>query len=348
MKFFTQTLFASTFAATVTFGSALDDIPTTAVNAGAFNTLVAALGAAELVTTLSGPGPFTVFAPTDDAFAALPDGTVDCLLRPENKQAFTDVLLYHVASGNVAAADLADGGKITTLLAGAELDVDLSDGVKINQSTVTTANVFATNGLIHIIDQVLVPSSLDVCVGINDIPTTAVNAGAFNTLVAALGAAELVTTLSGPGPFTVFAPTDDAFAALPDGTVDCLLKAENKQALTDVLLYHVASGNVAASELTDGDKIMTLLAGAELDVDLSDGVKINQSTVTTANVFNTNGIIHIIDQVLLPPSLDLAVCEKDEDHDDEDHDEESGSEKISFRLMYSVVTAAVALLFTAV
>merc|ERR1712238_543387 len=126
-------------------------------------------------------------------------------------------------------------------------------------------------------------------------------------------------------------------------------KAENKQALTDVLLYHVASGNVAASELTDGDKIMTLLAGAELDVDLSDGVKINQSTVTTANVFNTNGIIHIIDQVLLPPSLDLAVCEKDEDHDDEDHDEhdeEGGSEKISFRLMYSVVTTAVALLFT--
>jgi len=279
-------------------------------------------------------------------------------LKAENKQALTDVLLYHVASGNVAASELTDGDKIMSLLAGAELDVDLSDGVKINQSTVTTANVFATNGIIHIIDQVLVPSSLDVCLGLFDIPTTAIKAGAFNTLVAALGAAELVTTLSGPGPFTVFAPTDDAFDALPDGTVDCLLKAENKQALTDVLLYHVASGNVAASELTDGDKIMSLLAGAELDVDLSDGVKINQSTVTTANVFNTNGIIHIIDQVLLPPSLDLAVCEKDEDHDhedhdhddhdDEDHDEESGSEKISFRLMYSVVTAAVALLFTAV
>lgn len=129
------------------------DIPTTATNAGVFETLVAALGAADLVTALAEPnGPFTVFAPNDDAFAALPDGLVACLLEPENSEALTSILTYHVVEGAVASTDLMDGMTPETLN-GETLSIDLSDGVTINEgTTVITADIVASNGVIHVID----------------------------------------------------------------------------------------------------------------------------------------------------------------------------------------------------
>jgi uncharacterized surface protein with fasciclin (FAS1) repeats len=133
-----------------------------------------------------------------------------------------------------------------------------------------------------------------------DIVDTAVGAGNFTTLVAAVEAAGLVETLKGPGPFTVFAPTDAAFAALPAGTVEDLLKPENKDKLTAVLTYHVVPGKVMSTDLTEGMKAATV-QGGEVTITLDGGARVNGATISTADIAATNGVIHVIDSVILPP-----------------------------------------------
>ena len=150
----------------------------------------------------------------------------------------------------------------------------------------------------------------EVAAAAGDIVETAINAGSFGTLVAAVDAAGLVETLQSPGPFTVLAPTDDAFAALPEGLVDCLLLEENVDALTAILTYHVISGAVMSGDLTDGD--VPTVQGENVTVELTDGVAFNNATVVQAGVTASNGVIHAIDAVLVPPSIDvegfLAAC----------------------------------------
>ncbi|WP_300032468.1 fasciclin domain-containing protein [uncultured Roseobacter sp.] len=133
-----------------------------------------------------------------------------------------------------------------------------------------------------------------------DIVDTAVNAGTFETLVAAVSAADLVDTLKSEGPFTVFAPTDEAFAALPEGTVETLLKPENKDQLIAILTYHVVPGKVMSTDLTD-DMTAATVQGSEITIDLDNGVMINDATVTSADIETSNGVIHVIDSVILPP-----------------------------------------------
>jgi transforming growth factor-beta-induced protein len=272
-----------------------------AMEDGRFNTLVTALQAAELVETLQGEGPFTVFAPTDDAFAALGD-TVATLLLPENKQQLTDVLLYHVVAGKVMAADVVglDGQMVDTALADKQLAVKVDMGnVYLNENVqVIITDIEASNGVIHVVDAVLLPPA-----ELGTIVDIAVADGRFNTLVAALQAAELVETLQGDGPFTVFAPTDDAFAALGD-TVTTLLLPENKQQLTDILLYHVVPGAVLAADVValDGQMVDTALAGNQIAIRVDMGnVYLNENVmVVITNVQASNGVIHVIDAVLLP------------------------------------------------
>lgn len=132
-----------------------------------------------------------------------------------------------------------------------------------------------------------------------DIVDTAVGAGTFGTLVAAVTAAGLVDTLKGEGPFTVFAPTDDAFAALPEGTVETLLKPENKDQLIAILTYHVVAGKVMSTDLTDG-MMATTVQGTDIMIDLDNGVMVNEATVVTADIEASNGVIHVIDAVILP------------------------------------------------
>lgn len=134
-----------------------------------------------------------------------------------------------------------------------------------------------------------------------DIVDTAVAAGKFNTLVAAVKAAGLVETLKGAGPFTVFAPTDEAFAALPAGTVESLLKPENKDKLVSVLTYHVVPGKVMAADIAGKKMAVATVQGANINVDAMSGVKINDATVVTADIAASNGVIHVIDKVILPP-----------------------------------------------
>jgi len=227
------------------------DIVDTALAAGSFKTLTAALQAADLVEALKGEGPFTVFAPTDEAFAALPEGTVATLLKPENKQQLVDVLTYHVVPGNVTANQVVklSGAKS---LNGQQVDITVQDGkVQVDNANVVTTDIICTNGVIHVIDAVILPAS-------DNILTTTKKAGSFKTLLAAVEAAGLAEVLSGEGPLTVFAPTDEAFASLPEGTVETLLKPENKAKLVDILKLHVVAGRVYSGDAVAAGTAKTL------------------------------------------------------------------------------------------
>jgi transforming growth factor-beta-induced protein len=323
-----------------------------AVNSPINTTLVAAVKAAGLVDTLSGPGPFTVFAPTDAAFAALPAGTVDTLLKPENKDMLTKILTCHVVAANamsdaVMGMIAADGGmhEVTTV-GGCKLMLKM-DGDKLTVTdergqvaTVTTADVVQSNGVIHVIDTVLLPAEKAAMADTmasdtmasdgmamdnpmvggaamfadKNIIENAVNSPIHTTLVAAVKAAGLVDTLSGPGPFTVFAPTDEAFAALPAGTVDTLLKPENKATLTKVLTAHVVAGRITAADLIAGAKAsptgfynFNAVSGDALSAQVTPSGRVfiydesgNAYEVTTADVMQSNGVIHVVNGVLLP------------------------------------------------
>merc|ERR1711990_925158 len=192
------------------------------------STLVQAVVAGGLVDTLKSTGPFTVFAPTNDAFGKLDAKLLDALLKPENKEKLAAVLTYHVvANGKVASSDLTDGQQITTVQ-GENVTVTINtNGVFINTDPqVVTPDVEATNGIVHIINKVLVPPNLVLPVYQN-IVELAQATDDLSTLVQAVVAADLVATLTSAGPFTVFAPTNDAFGALPAGLLDTLLKPEN-------------------------------------------------------------------------------------------------------------------------
>lgn len=157
---FKRTILAALTSIPLAFGTLTAkaaDIVDTAVSNGSFNTLVAAVKAAGLVDTLKGTGPFTVFAPTDEAFAKLPDGTVENLLKPENKEQLVAVLTYHVIPGKVMAGDIAGKELMVETVQGSKLSINATDGVKIDNATVVTADVDASNGVIHVIDQVMLP-----------------------------------------------------------------------------------------------------------------------------------------------------------------------------------------------
>ena len=259
------------------------DIVDTAVAAGSFTKLAAALTSAGLIDVLKGPGPFTVFAPTDAAFAAFETENPG-VLAGLSKAALTEILTYHVVAGAaVAAKDLKDEQVFSTV-SGSPVLIDTSSGVKVDDAKVTTADVVATNGVIHVIDRLILPPK-------DDIVATAIAAGTFTKLAAALTAADLVTTLQGKGPFTVFAPTDAAFAKLAS--------VPTGDALKNVLLYHVVAGAVGSGDLVAGP-VPTQLTGKSVTVSLTGGVKVNDSKVTSANILAKNGVIHVVDTVLVP------------------------------------------------
>jgi transforming growth factor-beta-induced protein len=386
------------------------DIIETAVDAGTFTVLASALDTAGLVETLKGDGPFTVFAPTDDAFesllADLGISAEDLLANPDLK----NILLYHVLSGSVEAADVLalDDGTMVETLNGQSLEVTFMGGsVYVDEAKVATTDIMASNGVIHVIDKVIMPvtavrietadakalidgGSVDyiidvrgasayneahvpdalnipgpmasdnflagvesngiseedeiliycmvqpaaeaaadalfgagytnvtimlkgisgwqdagypVATTLKDIVDTAVSNGSFNTLAAALTKANLIETLKGPGPFTVFAPTDDAFAALLSNlgiTADQLLANPE---LGNILLYHVVPGKVMAADvlaLPNGTMVETA-NGKSLKVTFMDGsVYVDGAKVLATDVMATNGVIHVIDAVILP------------------------------------------------
>ena len=272
------------------------DIVSTAVGAGSFKTLVAAVQAAGLVDTLKGKGPFTVFAPTDEAFAKLPKGTLESLLKPENRQQLVDILTYHVVPAEVSGAQAAKADFAPTVLGQAlrieKLEASGKSVLRIDGATVVAADIACSNGVIHVIDTVVLPRK--------NIVETAKAAGTFKTLLAAAQAAGLVDALSGKEPLTVFAPTDEAFAKLPAGTVEGLLKPENKDKLAAVLKYHVVAGRHLAKDVVTMKSVATLQGkAATISVD-DGGARIDAARIVATDVLAGNGVIHVIDSVILP------------------------------------------------
>ena len=269
------------------------DIVQTAVAAGQFTTLASLLQKAGLVDTLATGGPFTVFAPTDAAFAKVPKATLDALAADPAK--LKAVLLYHVVPGRVTAADVV---KLTSAKTaeGRSLGIKVVNGsVFVDGAQVTTPDVEATNGVIHVIDSVLIPKEATAP---KTIVQTAVAAGSFKTLASLLKKAGLVGTLQGKGPFTVFAPTDAAFAKLPKATLAAL--AKNKAKLRSVLLYHVVKGNVPAAKVVMLRSAKTL-NGKAVSIRVNGGnVLVGGARVTTADVKASNGVIHVVNKVLIP------------------------------------------------
>lgn len=319
MKKFLAIALSLTFLFTINIQAAENDIVDIASSDSTFSTLVSALQEAELVRALQGEGPFTVFAPTNDAFAALLNQlgitAEELLAHPD----LSDVLLYHVVSGKVMSTDLSDGLTANTLQ-GESIAFDLSDGVKVNSSTVITADIDATNGVIHVIDAVLVPASFTLSDDAEDqmmeeeakpsIVDIATGNSDFSMLVMLLQKADLVGALQGEGPFTVFAPTNAAFENLLaslDITADELMAQPE---LAKVLLHHVVSGKVMSTDLSDGLTANSLQEEA-LTFDLSDGVMVNNARVTTADVEASNGVVHIIDAILIPDGFTLQSVDMD-------------------------------------
>jgi uncharacterized surface protein with fasciclin (FAS1) repeats len=304
-------------------------VATASASAPQFTSLVAALGFAsnnnDLVTLLSGTGPFTVFAPTNAAFDALAkeltgnaNAVATDIFVPANRDLVRAVLQYHVVTSRVLASDIPLGKPITPA-AGGIFKIDVVNGAPVitdgrnRKSNIVSTDVFNTNGVIHVIDKVILPADKTI------VQTAIAAAPEFTSLVAALQFAsnnnDLVTTLSGTGPFTVFAPTNAAFDALakeltptnPNATAADILVPANKDLVRNILLYHVLSTRVLAAEVpTAATTIQPLLAGKTFSIIAgSSGVTITDgrnraAKVIAADVLTSNGVIHAIDKVILP------------------------------------------------
>jgi transforming growth factor-beta-induced protein len=264
------------------------NIVQTAISAGQFTTLTSLLTKAGLADTLANGGPFTVFAPTDAAFAKAPKARLAALAKhPAQLKA---VLLYHVVPGSVTASDVVKLSSAKTLEGSPVLIKVNEGGVFVNQAKVTTPDVMASNGVIHVIDKVLIPPK--------NIVATAKAAGKFTTLTALLKKSGLAVTLAKKGPFTVFAPTDAAFAKMPKATLAAL--AKNKAKLRAVLRYHLVKGQVTAAQAMKLRSARTL-EGKSLKIRVKGGkVMVGGAAITKADVLASNGVIHAINKVLIP------------------------------------------------
>lgn len=253
-----------------------------------FSTLNVALARTGLAGVVS-RNQLTVFAPTDEAFAAIGLNNRNIASVPNLRE----ILLYHVVGGPVFSNQLSNG--FVPTLNGAAVEINLESGVMVNDANVIAADIKARNGVIHAIDKVLFPPT-------ENIVEIAAGNDNFSILVAAVTAAGLADVLAGDGPFTVFAPTNAAFEALPEGTVEALLN--DPAALTNILLYHVVSGRVYSSDLSNGP--VTTFGGKTFLVNANE-FKITDGTggvanIIAANIQGTNGVIHVIDKVILPPA----------------------------------------------
>jgi uncharacterized surface protein with fasciclin (FAS1) repeats len=272
--------------------SAAQGLPTileAAAAAGNFNTLAAALNAADLVGTLSGPGPFTVFAPTDAAFGTVPPGRLAYLLNPANKARLQTLLTYHVVPGNLDSTAVL-GSPFLTTVSGQRAVVD-AQALTIDGVQISSTDIICSNGIIHVLDGVMFPE-------LRTVTGMAATTPDFSTLFTALQVAGLDDDLEAAGPFTVFAPTNAAFAALPPGVLDSLINDPN--ALGNVLLYHATPGRLYAEDVLAQPSFTMLNGGTTTITANASGAFINGAQITVTDVEVWNGVIHVIDAVLVP------------------------------------------------
>jgi len=269
------------------------DIVQTAQDAGQFETLLAAAKAAGLVDTLSGEGPLTVFAPTDEAFAKLGRNTISNLLKPENRDTLRAILLYHVVPGRLDARSVTATNDAASVN-GQRIDFSVRDGkVYVDNAQVVAADVNASNGVVHAIDSVIVPET-------KNLVEVAGSAGQFTILAKAVEAAGLADVLTGKDSLTVFAPTDEAFGKLPQGTLESLLKPENRDKLVAILTYHVVPGRVYARDAAQAQRADTV-QGQPVRIDIENGrLTVDGASIVASDIEASNGVIHVIDRVILP------------------------------------------------
>ncbi len=277
----------------------------TAVADGRFTTLKAALDAAGLTPFFQWDNKLTVFAPTDEAFAKLPKGTVEELLKPENKERLISILKFHVHPGSKNLATALSDGEVETI-EGTPLNIAFTEGrVRVNNAALLIADIDCADGTIHVIDTVLLPEPKK-----KTLLSTAQEAGSFSTLLAAARAAGLTDALEGEKPLTIFAPTDEAFAALPAGTVESLLKEENRKKLVQLLTSHVVAGSVSAGDALNAYTAKSL-SGSSLKFAIKDGLfTVNGSVIRSTGIDGGNGTIHVISSVIGFPELDSCDSEK--------------------------------------
>jgi uncharacterized surface protein with fasciclin (FAS1) repeats len=303
-------------------GMATDPAATAASNNPLLSTLVTAVTAAGLVDTLNGDGPFTIFAPTNDAFAAIPAAQLDAILA--DKEMLTQILTYHVIGGTkYDAAGLGGAGELESVQG--EKVAFGADGTTVNEANVLCSNVMTANATVHIIDSVLLPPSLTMptemaaleptgpgCAAVpadgagsfdgmakDPAATAASNNPLLSTLVTAVTEAGLVDTLNGDGPFTIFAPVNDAFAAIPSDQLNAILA--DKDMLTKILTYHVIAGEqLSSADLIAAGSAVTV-NGAELTFGSDMGMlTVNGAKTLCMDVPTANATVHIIDTVLVP------------------------------------------------
>ena len=306
-------------------GMADDPAATAASNNPVLSTLVSAVVEAGLVDTLNSEGPFTIFAPYNDAFAAIPAEDLEAILA--DTELLTSILTFHVVAGaSLDAQALADAGTVTTVNGG-DLQIETSgDTITVNGANVICGNVQTANATVHIIDTVLVPEMAEAMVdltavnfgpacaavpmdgegsfdGMADDPaaTAASNNPVLSTLVSAVVEAGLVDTLNSEGPFTIFAPYNDAFAAIPAEDLEAILA--DTELLTSILTFHVVAGaSLDAQALADAGTVTTV-NGGDLQIETSgDTITVNGANVICGNVQTANATVHIIDTVLVPGS----------------------------------------------
>ena len=295
-----------------------DNIVDIAAKNNNFDTLHSAIVAAGLADTLaSADAQYTVFAPTDAAFGNFGEANPDLLAAAlaDPRGALTTVLTYHVVAGNYSSAELLEMGTVTTLQ-GEELTITTrNDNVFVNDARVAMADVPAKNGIIHAINGVLLPAALTASADatattdgatsetadtssdteLKTIAEIATEAGNFTSLLGALQATGLADTFAQPGNYTVFAPTDDAFAALGDVNL-------SEDELTAILLYHVVNDSLTRDQLATDDLVPTLSGGRPLFINSDDGqiIDISGAKLLVTNIQASNGIIHVIDRVMIP------------------------------------------------
>lgn len=270
-------------------GGTPQDLLATAQADGNYTILVAALQATGLDAALAGPGPLTVFAPTDAAFQALGQATIDALLN--DPPTLASILLHHVVPGSLGSAEVAAAATLTTLF-DQRLDVTVvGPSVLLDQATVVQPDVLCSNGVLHGIDAVLSPE-------LGTVVDVAVADGSFTSLVAALQATGLDQTLAGAGPFTVFAPADSAFAQLPPATLARLLAPQGQPLLSTILQVHVVPGRLYADQVVAASELVTV-NGARLPVNVVNGeVFVAGSRIVATDVEARNGTIHVVERVI--------------------------------------------------
>jgi uncharacterized surface protein with fasciclin (FAS1) repeats len=295
-----------------------DDLMTVAAKTPGLSMLVKLIQAADLTKTLQDRGPYTLLAPNDDAFAKLPKEQMDDLLKPENTPKLRSLLLYHVIGAKFLSVDLAgmSPGSKGPSLSGATLTLTWSNPPIFNGAAkVVKADILADNGVIHIVDTVLMPpvprvaaaaigTKGDTMIGKETITALAAKTKELSVLYDLLKTTGLDETLEKRGPLTVFAPTNDAFNKIGGSImVERLKDPRNRAQLLSILTYHLVPGRYAAADLKglDGATLPTTDRGTSLAVSAKEGARVNAARVVKADIAAKNGIIHLIDAVLVPP-----------------------------------------------